>query len=278
MSTEDIQDQEHEEPALPTYQQKAMERGWRPQEEFEGDPDDWVDAKEFVFRGELMDTIHQERRARTSVEKKYDELQSTVQDLKGHYEKMAELEIKERLKELKSQKADAMRVDDVDAVIELDEQIDDLNEEYKSAKQATKAAEKAPDTPQNAPIPPEVGKWVQENPWANPEAPEFKPALYQKAVAMLTADVQLNGNEDVQGSLSRVKADMQKLYPDELGTKKRPPSSVDVDNPGKKANSSSGLVRKLSPEQRKVGEKFVRSGAYDKLEDYAKELNKLGEV
>jgi len=35
-------------------EQEAKEVGWRPQEEFQGDPEKWVDAAEFLRRGETM--------------------------------------------------------------------------------------------------------------------------------------------------------------------------------------------------------------------------------
>ena len=41
-------------------QQKAMEQGWKPKEEWEAegkDPSEWRDAKEYVERGELFDLI-----------------------------------------------------------------------------------------------------------------------------------------------------------------------------------------------------------------------------
>jgi hypothetical protein len=38
-------------------EQRAMEHGWRPKEEWEGDPEDWVSAREFNRRGELFARI-----------------------------------------------------------------------------------------------------------------------------------------------------------------------------------------------------------------------------
>lgn len=39
------------------YEQEARQEGWRPQEEWKGDPDKWVDAETFVERGEKISGI-----------------------------------------------------------------------------------------------------------------------------------------------------------------------------------------------------------------------------
>jgi len=47
-----------DEPKADPLADKARASGWRPKEEFEGDPDEWVDAGEFVRRKPLFDQIH----------------------------------------------------------------------------------------------------------------------------------------------------------------------------------------------------------------------------
>jgi hypothetical protein len=37
---------------------KAARHGWKPLEEYEGDPDTWVDAKEFLGRAPLFERIN----------------------------------------------------------------------------------------------------------------------------------------------------------------------------------------------------------------------------
>ena len=39
------------------YEGEAREMGWRPKEEWQGEPEKWRDAKEFVERGELYGKI-----------------------------------------------------------------------------------------------------------------------------------------------------------------------------------------------------------------------------
>ena len=44
-------------PQVDPYEEAARKEGWRPKEEFEGDPEKWRPAKEFVERGELFGKI-----------------------------------------------------------------------------------------------------------------------------------------------------------------------------------------------------------------------------
>ena len=46
-------------PDVDPYESEAREQGWKPKEEYEGDPEKWRPAKEFVERGELFGKIMQ---------------------------------------------------------------------------------------------------------------------------------------------------------------------------------------------------------------------------
>ena len=41
-------------PVENNYEAEAREQGWKPKEGYEGDPEKWRPAKEFVERGELF--------------------------------------------------------------------------------------------------------------------------------------------------------------------------------------------------------------------------------
>jgi hypothetical protein len=49
--------EEQEEEQLSDLEKEQMAKGWRPKDQFEGDPDDWVSAKKFKETGELLSTI-----------------------------------------------------------------------------------------------------------------------------------------------------------------------------------------------------------------------------
>ena len=53
-------EQVKEEPQYTEIQLKAIDQGWIPKEEFDGDPEAFIDAAEFVRRGELFEKIEKQ--------------------------------------------------------------------------------------------------------------------------------------------------------------------------------------------------------------------------
>ena len=48
---------EQEQAQVDPFIEKASAAGWRPLEEYDGDPEQWVDAKEFVKRAPLYEQM-----------------------------------------------------------------------------------------------------------------------------------------------------------------------------------------------------------------------------
>lgn len=48
----------------PSHEERAVAKGWKPKAEFEGDPEEWVDARSFNRSGELMQAISSLKRER----------------------------------------------------------------------------------------------------------------------------------------------------------------------------------------------------------------------
>ena len=110
------------EPQLTAAEQKAMEQGWVPQDQWEGDPEQWRPAKEFLDRGELFKKIEDQNRT-------IKEFKRALDDLKQHHSKTRETEYARALQALKAQKKTALEEGDADTVIKLDDQIDLVKEE-----------------------------------------------------------------------------------------------------------------------------------------------------
>jgi len=83
--TDEIRDNEpveqREEVQLTPIQEKAMAEGWRPKEEYQGDPEKWVDAAEFLRRGELFSKIELQS-------KEIKQLKQTMTEFAKHHEKV----------------------------------------------------------------------------------------------------------------------------------------------------------------------------------------------
>lgn len=258
----------------PSVEDIARERGWRPQDEYDGDPNRWVDASEYVYRGELMDTISQERKRANTLTKELDEIKGTVSHLHSHYEKMAKKEVQEKLKTLKNQRRQALDADDHEAADELEDQIDEIKE----ASRKIESQENNTDQTENLPeVPAEIKAWVATNAWVEDTHPEHDPEATGVAATLLKAEVERRGEGKLKESLDAVDKKLRKLYPEKYETRRR--STTSVDTPNAPTGKGKGrLASKMTDVQRKFAERCVRAGSHESVEAYAKDLHDLGEL
>ena len=97
MSEENKEAPENGQKELSLMEQRAMESGWVPQDQWEGDPDAWRPAKEYLDRGELFTKIETQN-------KTIKEMRRAMDDLRGHHAKVRETEYARALAELKTAK------------------------------------------------------------------------------------------------------------------------------------------------------------------------------
>ena len=88
-------------PQVSEIEQRALDMGWRPREEFQGSDDDFIDAKEFVRRKPLFDKIEHSS-------KEIKELRKAFNALTEHYTKVKETEYNRALSSLKAARREAM--------------------------------------------------------------------------------------------------------------------------------------------------------------------------
>lgn len=146
----------NQEPQFTEIEQKALEMGWRPKEEFQGDESDFIDAKEFVNRQPLFDKIEGQS-------KKIKQLNNALEALKQHYTKVEEHAVQKALKELKEQRKQALSDGDGEQFEALDEKIKDTESELHQIKRVR-------ETPlvEDDPAPaPEWTSFLNQNPWYN---------------------------------------------------------------------------------------------------------------
>ena len=152
--SEDIKSEEkieNTEVAFTAAEEKAMEQGWVPKDEWEGDPDAWRPAKEFLDRGELFKKIDDQNRT-------IKQFKQALDDLSKHHAKVRETEYTRALESLKAQKVTALEEGDAAAVVKLDDQIDlvkDAQTQLKAQPQGT--------TPEV--LNPQFVNWVNRNKW-----------------------------------------------------------------------------------------------------------------
>lgn len=238
-------EQQQTEVAKPSEaEEQARAAGWRPKEEYQGDPEKWVDAGEFVRRGQLFDKInHQHREIR--------ELRKAVEGLVDHNRKIEETTKTRLIAELKAAKKMALDEGDTAAAVEIDERIYDAKIELKEAKSQT-TAQAAQE------IDPAYWDFTQGNPW------------YTKDRAMTAFADQLGMELAQQGvPLAKVYETVAKEVRKEFAHKfqrSAAPASVESSDAGKGKTTS-----KFQPsaEERSMAKMFARMGIMKEDEYYA---------
>lgn len=249
--------------------EKAIARGWRPQEEWEGEPSDWVDSAEFLRRGELMDTISTLNKRDKQREEKLATMEAALKQMGEHNKKIAEKEYERAMKELKRQKTDALEAYDSEKVVELDDKINDLKE----SKRALDEAEVASKQPQRTGPHPIFVDWVNRNPWYNDNLVMRGAAdALGKNYCELHPEA-VNNPEEV---LKYVDSKMKENFP----TRQRPAATTEgtEGTSGKSATKRKASPSRLTEEQRKFGKTFVEQGLFADLSEYAEQLDLLGEL
>lgn len=164
--------------APPEIQAKAEKLGWIPPTRFKGDPERFVDAEDYIERGETVLPIVKEQNKR--LQAKIDTLEAegtkTAAALKAAETAIAQIEerhsvdtqkaVEAARKQVKLQLAQASEAGDHEGVAELTDQLTRLNTAEEKAAPLEKKEEKA--APVFTPTP-ELKEWNADNPWFGPD-------------------------------------------------------------------------------------------------------------
>jgi len=259
-------------------QEKAMSSGWRPEDEWEGEPDDWVDAKEFNLRGELMGRISKQTKQIGGYETKLADMGQAIKDLTDHNRKMAEIDRDSAIRSLNRQKAEAMDEQDSAKVIAIDSEIDQL-------KRVTfdEPMEAPPQAQQPLQEPPEVTAWLADpkNSWYHSD-----PILRGVADSVARQVYSENPQGAVVDHLVEVENRMKndpKLSAMFEGTDYRPNggksrSTVNSPKSGSRKAKSKVQASDMNEGQREIAKRFVAQGIFENEQEYAVQLAELGEL
>jgi hypothetical protein len=230
----------------------ALESGWKPQDQWEGDPKKWVPAEEYNRRGELFGKID-------SMGRDLRETKKALRLLQEHHSKVKETEYSRALASLKAAKKEALETGNVDAAIEADDQLLDI----KAARLAEQQAAMAQPA-----LDPRFKAWVDKNSWyQDPELKEF-------ADSVGLAHARANPEKSPDEVLKYVELRVKKTYSDKFTNPIRSrPSAVQ----GREVHPGGKLPKDdfvLSDTERKVMMTFVNEGVMTK-EQYIEDLKSL---
>lgn len=250
---------------------KARDDGWVPQDEWKGNPEDWVSHREFNIRGELMGRIKSQSAQVRSLMEEQNSLKEAMQVLGEHNKKIAEVEFKRALKSLKKEKREAQETDDYDTVDEIDEQIEDLKSAEKELQEKNKPTKK--ENTSNQPTP--AQKRFIEN-WY--ESPSNKWYREDKVLARVADSYIIEYAEDnkgdLEGAIEYMETQMKANYGERIGTIPRKGSATtetDGRNKGKATGKKAAkfTAKDLTDEEKRVGKTFVDQGVFANMQEWA---------
>lgn len=237
-----------------SIEDRAREQGWRPKEEFDGDPSKWVSAETFVAKGELIDRIE-------ALGKKLKDADKTINMLKEHHTKVKESEFKRAVDFLKSQKKVAYENGDVDKIIEIDDRIAEVRETQKA-----QAAQEAVNT--GTELHPDFASWVSENKWYEKDS-----EMRADADAFGEAYARNNPNKSPTEVLEYVTTKIKKAYAEKFQNPNRTkPNGVEAGGGTRQGGSRDSFT--LTEEEAKVMNTFIRNGVMTK-DEYIKEVKRM---
>lgn len=236
-------------------EQKAIEQGWRPKDEWDGDPAQWRSASEFLDRGEFIQRI-------TSQSSEIKELRKALGFLVDHHKKVKETEFERAIEHLKVMKKEALNEGDADKVVEVDEAIAEIKDKSKAMKAVPN---------QQMSKEPSQGfvQFVQSNGWYTTD-PEMRSFADEVGVGYFQRNPGTAEQDLYRYVLKRVK----QAFPDKFKEKSRTPS-VEGDG-GVESRGSKGSDKDypLTDDERRVMNTFVKQGIMSKA-DYIKELKRI---
>jgi hypothetical protein len=236
------------------YEEQARKKGWRPQEEFAGDPEEWVSAKEYMGRREILDKLHESRQEIKELKKGM----GGVHDLIRRREEIA---VRKALEQLQTQRTEAIQNGDVNAVETYDKNIKEAEREIENIA-----------APKERELSDEAKEWIEErkSQWINydnPENAEMSKRAIQIEQHLSAAKPYLTDRE----RLNFVEQEIKALYPHRFKTDVRPNMRT-VESDTGRLNGGKKSSLKITSEMKEMADRFVRLGTFKTRDEYYKLL------
>ena len=232
---------------------KAKLMGWTPKHQYNG-ARPWVDAETFIAKAEIAGPILKERNEHLikeiqELKQKFEENQKVTEQFKQFQVELRERkesEYKAQIAELKSQRAEAIRNGDGDAVNDIEDRIDTLKERTKEVPKV--------EEPKQVPPHPDFEGWKAENAWFDSDI-----TLQEDSVKIATSLRALGDKSEGRVFFDKVKERLMMVKPDKFGNQNRKTSKTDTGNTG----SVKGKTwADIPSDDAKAGKTFISQGLY----------------
>jgi hypothetical protein len=204
-------DQEHDDPGQAATEERARNMGWRPRDQFRGEPDRWLPAAEFVERGERLLPLLQERnraadRQITDLRNQVSQQGETLNQMLASTRKAEQVGYRRAMQELHQQRSRAVEAGDTAA--------------FQAVEQAMR--ELGPPPPEPPPPPPDRGQgqpqanadpviqaWVRNNNWFTTD-----PVANVAMIAAMQQAERASPHGSVEDHLVEAEAHIRRRFPE----------------------------------------------------------------
>lgn len=220
-------------PELSPIEQRAWDQGWRPEDQFEGKPDNWKTADSYILYGEMQEQI---RGVKAESWRKDAEHQADIVRLN----QLHDARQKAAIDSLKAQQRQAVEEADTAEFDRLQGQID-----------SHQTVDQAEVVPAKDPV---IQAWEDKNQWINDPNDEKA----QQAQAFWSVAAAKSG-ATAQSALDYVDTQLAKLYPSETPTNPRremPTMTEQSARPSGRRRSKELTMDDLTASERSEWEKF----------------------
>lgn len=256
-TTENSSDASPEQVVDQNISREARLQGWVEEDQYRGNPEDWVDAETFVKRGREVNPILRANNKRLvaridEIARQNDELKTTLTAFGKHHEETAAKAYEQALITLRKEKKEAIDSGDTTEALKLADRIEDLKDSQ------VKAVEKAKPTARPAPAPgieqdPTLTVWAKENTWFGAEKVKTQLAItYGEELHQEFPD--LRGKPFLEELEARLVAEFPSRFP-EFGNPRRTAPSMTA---GRGGRSRTKTFADLPPEAQAACNKFVK--------------------
>lgn len=244
----------------PEIESEARKQGWVPKENYRGDESDWMDAQSFVKKSREINAILKQNNTRLkrdldTAKSELAELKLTTKEFAAEFAKMKDNAYKKAIADLKAQRRDALKEDNLELVDDLEERIDSLKQE-----QAQKTA--APKQEQNTDKPDMTAfnDWHRENKWYDEEnEPDMFDAAEAAALRLSRTDKSLTGRAFMDKVTEIVKA----KFPEKFENPRR--KSAPHEGGGARGEPKNGRSYAALPNDAKQAcDRYVKQGIMTK--------------
>lgn len=246
----------------PTIEDRAHDMGWRPQAEFKGDPEKWVDAETFVKRGEevlpiLRANSKKDREALDAAKAEIAEMKKTFAEFRQYHSKTEQRAFAAARKELERELAEAVEAKDHRAVREITAEMADLSKDVRTDDGGHEY--QSPDHAKT------LNQWKGDNPWYGSDRIMTAAA---NAIADELEAAGVKGADQMAEVSKRIIAEFPQKFPEAKNERRAAPAAVEGSTPVRKGGKSRA---DLPPDARQTMDRWVKQGLITEaqyLKDY----------